>query len=234
MTTDIARWLNVAADEKAASVIALAPPNVSTVVEIGCGTGALLHALDRQGFADRYWGCEPARNLYDQIPRQQIARLVDVAPTTFDSAFGVETFDLAILSHVLEHLLTPAVLLHEALARARYVLVEVPLEANAAGRARMAVKRASGRDPKMNDAGHVQFFSRNTARLLVRHAGGEVVADHGYFPEAPYREQAVHIYQRAVLASARIGVARHYYEHFAMLTRRADVGEWDHHYARPV
>jgi precorrin-6B methylase 2 len=61
VASEVAEWLNVAADEKAASVIHLAPADTKTVVDIGCGSGSVLAALDKRGFAARYWACEPSQ-----------------------------------------------------------------------------------------------------------------------------------------------------------------------------
>lgn len=235
MSRDIAEWLAIAGAEKAASIARLAPPEVHNIVEIGCGTGAVLAALDRIGFGQHYWACEPAANLADQIDVDGITRLRDLERTTFDAAFHGRTFDLAVLSHVVEHLLAPADLIHQALHRARYVFIEVPIEQNFSGRVRMEFNRMRGRDQLTHSAGHVQFFSRRSTRLLVRYAGGELLNESGYFPRAPYAAQATRAHRRAVLAVSRCGpVARAYYEHFAVVAQRAQCPSWDHHYARPV
>lgn len=235
MTETISDWLSIAGDEKADSILSLVTEPVSEIAEIGCGTGAVLEALDRRGFADRYWACEPSLELFDQVRRDKVTRLQALENVTFDAAFGGRRFDLVVLSHVVEHLLAPADLVHQALERADLVFVEVPIEGGIAGRARMSVKQALGEHPLDNAAGHVQFFSRASAHQLVRFAGGEVVRSRGYFPTAPYRAQQQNTLRRAVLALAdRVEpVAQRYYEHYAMLIKPASVQSWTHHYAKP-
>lgn len=232
---DISDWLATAGAEKAESITTLVREPVADVVEIGCGTGAVLTALEDAGFATNLWGCEPSTELFDQIPLERIARLRGVENTTFEHAFPGRTFDLAILSHVVEHLLAPAKVINQALTRARRVVVEVPIEAGPGGYARMTAKRALGHDPLANPAGHVQFFSRRTARKLVEFSGGRVVAERGYFPRGPYSALRPTPSRRLVLAVAdhAAPVAQRYYEHFAMLVEPAEVTDWDHHYARP-
>lgn len=228
-----AAWLAIAAEEKAATVINLAPTDVRTVVDIGAGSGAVLTELDRKAFAERYWACEPSDLLLEISAG--ISRLVDTSQTTFNEAFSGVSFDLAILSHVVEHLVTPAVLIAQALERARYVVVEVPIEANVAGNLRRRLKQFRGNASRPHAAGHVQFFSRRRARLLVEYAGGEVISDLGYFPVAPYRAHGARFYHRVVLAGHRIGLARHYYEHYGMLIRRRSTEDWSHdHYYAPA
>ena len=76
-------------------------------------------------------------------------------------------YDLAVLSHVLEHVPEPMSLLREAARVAPAVLVEVPLEDN----------RSAAREEKRDEAariGHVQFFDRAAVRSLFRVAGLDV------------------------------------------------------------
>lgn len=228
-----AQWLDVAAEEKASSVIRLAPPGISSLVDIGSGAGVVLAVLDRMNFAEAYWACEPVTEFCEQIERREIRRLRGTETCMFDDAFPGQTFDLAILSHVVEHLLTPASLVAAALCRAKYVIVEVPIEANVLGRGRHMARKVLGH-VGAHAAGHVQFFSRASARSLMKVSGGKVLESRGYFPRAPYAAQATRAYQRAVLAASRVPrLANCYYEHYAMLATRATIDEWDHHYARP-
>jgi SAM-dependent methyltransferase len=229
MTADLADWLETAAEEKADSVAGLAPPSVKTVIDVGAGTGAVLAALDRRGFADQYWACEPSSDLAGQIPA--IDRLVGVEVGSFDGAFEGKMFDLAILSHVLEHVRAPARLLSQVLERAAHVIVEVPIEASFVTRART---RGTDR-ARDHPAGHVHFFSENDARKLVSVAGGRLLAERAYFPFSPYRRQANGLPQQVMLTVAERWewLARRHYEHFAMLATTQTFEEWDHHYPRP-
>ncbi len=234
MRSEIPAWHRIAAREKAESISRLAPAGTETVVEIGCGSGAVLEELDRLGFAECYWACEPTPELFEAIPRERISRLGEAVEATFDEAFEGRSFDLAILTHVVEHVRAPATLIAEAMDRARFVVIEVPIEDNVAGRARGTIKRMLGQRRLDNPSGHVQFFSRRTARALVHHAGGSVLAERAYFPYAPVAASTEHGYQRAVLAAAHIEwVGRRYYEHFAMLAGRAGFDHWNGHYVAP-
>lgn len=232
---DISRWLATAGTEKAQSIADLVGSPVQDALEIGCGTGAVLQALDAMGFAENLWACEPSKELAAQIPQKSIASLRAVESTTLEHAFVDRTFDVAILSHVVEHLLAPAKLINQALERARLLVVEVPIEAGPGGWVRMNAKRALGKDPRDNSAGHVQFFSRRTARKLVEYSGGRVLADRGYFPMGPYSALPQTPVRRAVrtIAGHAEVVAKAYYEHYAMLVAPDEIGAWDHHYARP-
>jgi SAM-dependent methyltransferase len=232
---DIAQWLDVGSRAKAESIVGLAPANVRTVIEIGCGTGAVLRALDRLGFAERYWACEPEPSLYAQIPTKEIGRLVVASPCTLDKAFPGQCFDLAILTHVAEHLITPASVVTEAIRRARWLVIEVPLDDNPGGRARARIRQFVGHNRLDNPAGHVQFFSRRSARDLVRFSGGKILADRSYFPYDAAAVIADRPYRKLVLRLAQIdALGRAYHEHYAMLVEQATILGWDHHYHKPA
>jgi hypothetical protein len=234
---ELGAWHRVAAKEKAESIVQLAPPGSNRIVEVGCGTGAVLEALDEVGFGRNYWGCEPDERLCRLIKKDRIGRLVDIQPTPFDQAFLDEAeFDLGIITHVAEHLLTPAALLTQLLTRCRYVLMEVPIEDNVLGRARATVKARMGKGRIDNPSGHVQFFSRGTARALVHYSGGQVLADRPYFPIAPVAANADRAYQRAIVKVASVSsfIGRRYYEHYALLATKVAYDNWTGPYVAPL
>jgi SAM-dependent methyltransferase len=236
-------WCAVGAREKALSVVSLAADRgIRDLLEIGCGTGAVLEQLDDLAFGDRYWACEPMAALCDLAKTKTIRRMVEISCTTFDhETFAGQAFDLIILSHVLEHVLDPAELLNRALGRARYVIVEVPIEANGAGNLRSAVRRRlTGRPRTVNAAGHIQFFSTSDARKLVRWSGGQVLDTRLYFPTESYealRKSAGgprRLYLDGISGVGRVlgrrALARLYYGHYALLVQKRDQfeTEWGH------
>jgi len=187
----LGRWRALGARSKAAHVVALcarAGLRPGSVVELGCGDGALLEALSARGLGDALDGFElsgPAAALAAgrAIPRARRVEAFDGAHVpAHDGAY-----DLAILSHVLEHVPEPLPLLAEAARIAGHVLVEVPLEAN----------RSAARPAKRAQAatiGHVHAFDRAAVRALCAAAGLEVhdeLADplslphHAFFAQTP-------------------------------------------------
>jgi SAM-dependent methyltransferase len=161
----LGRWRELGARSKAAHVkelCARAGLRPASVVEIGCGDGALLAQL--RGLADVRDGFELAPPAAE-LARRAVpdARRIEA----FDGArvpAGDGEYELAVLSHVLEHVGDPLPLLAEAARVATWVLVEVPLEAN----------RSAARPAKRAEAariGHLHAFDRAAVRALVAGAG---------------------------------------------------------------
>jgi len=222
----LGRWRALGARSKAAHVRALCARTKlrpRTVVEIGCGDGALLAAL--RGFAPVFDGFElsaPAAALARQaLPDARRVEPFDgsVVPAE-DSAY-----DLAILSHVLEHVPVPGPLLAEAARVAPEVVVEVPLEDNRSARRPEKREEAAG-------IGHLHFFSRADVRELVAGAGlvreAELTdplpyAHHAFFASGPAARSAAFA-KWAVRAAAHRVAPRTaetlFTVHYAVLARR--------------
>jgi len=92
------------------------------------------------------------------IKKRNINGLTDC--NTFDGysiPYGDKQFDLAILTHVVEHAEHPRKLLYEAARVAKNVFIEVPLEGNL----RFKEKNI------YSSVGHINIFSLRTIRSLI-------------------------------------------------------------------
>jgi len=161
----LGRWRELGARTKAAHAVALCRPAPASVVEIGCGEGALLAELVRAWPDARFDGFElsaPAIEIARSRGLERVGRL-----EAYDGAHvpaADDAYELAVLSHVLEHVPDPLPLLREAARVARRVLVEVPLEDNVSGR-RPAHRAESER------IGHLHQFARSDVHALIAAAG---------------------------------------------------------------
>jgi SAM-dependent methyltransferase len=135
------------------------------IAEIGCGDGALLAELGARGLAGELHGFEVSEEAARIARGRGTPGLTGV--TVYDGTrlpADDGAFDVAILSHVLEHVPDPAIVLGEAARVARAVLIEVPLEAN------LSASRTTKREGAA-EIGHLQALDRGAVRSLVAAAG---------------------------------------------------------------
>lgn len=162
-------WRRICAVDKAGNVAALcAGVPHARVLEIGAGEGALLERLAAIGFGEELFALEVSEGAVKVIRARGITRLVDAR--CFDG-YAIphpdQGFDLAVLSHVLEHVEHPRALLREAARVAACVFVEVPLE---------DTWRLPS-DFTLGETGHVNFYSPRSIRHLVQSSGLRVLGE---------------------------------------------------------
>jgi hypothetical protein len=80
------------------------------------------------------------------------------------------TYELGVLSHVLEHVQDPVALLREVSRACRAVVVEVPLEANWSA-------RRAGKREHAAEVGHLQRLDRAAVRAIAARAGLSIAAE---------------------------------------------------------
>lgn len=177
-----AEWLRRCATEKVNSIAELLRRNdisPRTLLELGCGSGAVITECRRRGLAARYVGVEYAPEAADYLRRTSPGIEVVCADIT-DPAFHLrDAYDLLVVSHVLEHLEEPGRFLQTVRASlgAAHAIVEVPLEDLWAGRLKALV-----RDRTANRAGHVQFYTVRTVEELLQSHGLRIIDRRTYVP----------------------------------------------------
>jgi SAM-dependent methyltransferase len=217
------RWRALGARVKAEHVVSLlreARLSPASVVEIGCGDGALLAAMYERGVAEVLDGFEVSAAAAEMAAARGVARRVEAYDGSHVPATD-EEYGLAVLSHVVEHVPEPVPLLREAARVAQLVLVEVPLEDNLSGR-RARHRAESAR------IGHVQFFDRASIHALLAAADLAPVASlsdplpfehHAFFGRR--RAAAVKWAVRRVLWRLAPPLAERLFTvHYAVLSRR--------------
>ena len=160
------------------------PPR--TIADVGCGAGVLMTLLAQRGVGEIRHGYDISeRAVASARTRPEIARAERFDGQALPVPDGA--YDLGVLSHVLEHVPDPLPLLRETARACRAVVVEVPLEDNAAA-SRASAQR--GREA----IGHLHRFSRADVHTLVDQAGLRVAAEladplplaiHRYFADTP-------------------------------------------------
>lgn len=188
-------WRRVCALDKAANIVRLARdvPHAS-VLEIGAGEGAILARLSELQFASRLAALEISPSGVAVIKARAIPELQSCE--VFDG-YAIpnpdDAFDLAVLSHVVEHVEHPRILLREARRVARHVFVEVPVEDTL----RLP---ANWRD---DGIGHINHYSPRTIRYLLQTCGLRVLRQETTIPSL-----AVHRFHGERLAACHYLVKR--------------------------
>jgi hypothetical protein len=164
---DLSEWREMGAIDKAANIRAMCDSRApSTVVEIGAGEGSVLQRLADGGFGRRHFALEISASGVERICSRNIPTLVECRQFDgYSLPYPDCNFDLAILSHVIEHVEHPRLLLNEATRVANLVFVEVPLEHN----------RGLPNNFVWDSVGHINFYTSKTIRLLVQSCGHEVL-----------------------------------------------------------
>ncbi len=167
-----ARWRALGATGKADHVTELcgqAGIRPAKILDVGCGDGALLSELHRRGFGQGLHGVEiteAAVRIAGERPEIDSVEWYDGEHLKMPDA----TYDLGIVSHVLEHVREPAALLGEVGRACKAVVMEVPLEANLSA-------RREGKREHADEVGHLQRLSRDSARAIVGRAGLRVAGE---------------------------------------------------------
>lgn len=153
-------WRRLGAMGKVDNIVSLcgALPR-SSILEIGAGEGSILKRLSELDFGEELYALEISPSGVKAIKNKGISRLAECK--IFDGyhvPYDNNRFDIAILSHVVEHVEHPRQLLYEASRVAKYVFIEVPLEDTI----------RLPHDFVFDKVGHINFYSPKTIRRLVQ------------------------------------------------------------------
>jgi ubiquinone/menaquinone biosynthesis C-methylase UbiE len=123
-------WRKLGAKGKASNIISVSKgQNYSNIIEIGAGDGNILEQLSLQKFAKTYTAVEISTSAIEQIKTKNIQNLISV--TQFDGyklPFSDNEFELAICSHVIEHVEHPRILLREIKRISKSQIFEIPID----------------------------------------------------------------------------------------------------------
>jgi SAM-dependent methyltransferase len=179
----LSEWRRLGAIDKCANIIRLCSEfNRKDVLEIGCGDGTILERLSSTGFSSRFTGVEISSSGVRAVQEKNIPGTNVEFFDGYELRFADEQFDLAILSHVIEHAEYPRRLIQEAARVARKVFVEVPLEDNL----RLST------DFVFDHVGHINFYNLKTIRRLVQGCGMVILGahlSHGMLSSYIYRKR---------------------------------------------
>ncbi len=147
------------------------------VVDIGCGNGALCRELASRGY--EVAGCEPsadgvrlAKNSAPELLFHQLG--VDDDP----SAVGNASFDVAIATEVIEHLVRPRNLprfAKQVLRPGGHLLISTPYHGYVKNLVLALSNKWDSHLTPLWDGGHIKLWSRKTLSQLLNEGGFRVV-----------------------------------------------------------
>lgn len=155
-------------------------PKKSRVLDLGCGVGHVAQELGKRGCS--VWGIEgdPA------AAKLAEGHCVEVAVADLDTItrlpYETQTFDVVLLLDILEHLKRPDLFLPLVVPRLSLhgiLWISLPNIARAECRWNLLRGIFDYRDGGILSKGHLRFFTRKTARELIKTSGLEIISEQG-------------------------------------------------------
>lgn len=167
---DLTAWRELGARYKAQNIrLVSAGRSFASLLECGAGEGSLLQQLDRGGFCPELHALEISPSGIAAIQRRSIPSLRSVLRFNgYQLPYRDKSFDLAVLSHVLEHVEHPRLLLRELRRVSRYQAIEVPLDYSPVVDRRVA---------HFLGYGHINIFTPALLRFLLASEGFTILRD---------------------------------------------------------
>ncbi len=170
-------WRLLGARQKAQHILELTRGlHFNRVLEVGAGDGSVLHYLAaREDFCHELHAAEISQSGIEAIERRKLPRMAGVHK--FDGQrlpFADQSFDLVILSHVLEHVEHPRLTLRELLRVAKFQFIEVPRDYK------------HGVDARVDhflSYGHIDVYTPTRLRFLLLTENFEILRDKMSFVE---------------------------------------------------
>jgi SAM-dependent methyltransferase len=159
-------WRRLCAIDKVSNIKALLTEKVQSVLEVGCGTGAVLAELGRRGVGTNHEGVDLAAPDAHVDPGATHLSLKEYDGEKLPCP--ANHFDLVYASHVVEHVPHPRLFLSEiARVTKRLVYLEVPCE--------LHLRTRHSDIQNTLKIGHINSFSPESFALLCQTAGLKVL-----------------------------------------------------------
>jgi hypothetical protein len=140
----------------------------ASICEVGCGAGGILSALHDQMPATRFVGYDIAPDAIRLAERFASERLEF---RLCDAAEDPAHFDLMLVIDVIEHVPDPIGFLAALRHKAELAILHIPLDLSA-----QSVIRPGKLPERRRHAGHIHYFTPETARATIEDAGYRITA----------------------------------------------------------
>ena len=161
-------WRKIGAIGKVENILDLTKDlTISNVIDIGAGDGNVLALLDKKDFCSDLTAVEISDSAIEQIRKKNILRLREIE--LFDGykiPFEDKTFDLAICSHVIEHVEFLRKLLREIKRVSKMQILEVPIDFSF---------QVDKKFEHFNSYGHINIYTPSLFNFLLYTEGFEIL-----------------------------------------------------------
>ena len=192
LTEEFVDWREWGAINKGKSICNLIK-NITfeNVIEIGAGTGAVTKYLLNncvefsrvKRFVTTEISSTALRFLKDNLRDYPI---VEVRKSEFGTEFKIQEFDIAICSHVLEHVSDVRRFLSELKRISKYAIIEVPLEDTLLIKIAYFIRKLRFKKERFdNPVGHVNFYTKKSLIKTLKSNHLEYMESHEYTPFVP-------------------------------------------------
>lgn len=153
-------WRRIGAIPKVDNIIKLCGDiSHDSILEVGAGEGSVVSRLDETGFATDLYALDISESGIERIKQRNIPSMRECQLYDgYQIPYADNQFDIVILSHVIEHLEYPRLLIREASRVGKSLVVEVPLE--------HTLKLPQ--DFVFNRVGHINVYTPQTIRHLLQ------------------------------------------------------------------
>lgn len=217
------QWQRLCAKAKVDNIqVLLGTREIKTVLDVGCGTGAVLSEIQRRKLGTEHIGIDVGTSKEHVDPQARNLVLLQYDGKTIP--FQDNSFDLTYSSHVLEHVLNPRMFLQEMSRVSKKVIyVEVPCE--------MHIRRTYRSIQSSLDIGHINSYTVETFLVLLQTSGLEVMAfdifDHSFelyrfFYNSFMRAMVTMVVRRVPFTISRLLSSRLFTYHCGALCNQSD------------
>jgi len=161
-------WRKIGAQGKVENIIDLIQGlKLDQIVDIGAGDGNVLSILSEKKFSSNLTAVEISDSAIEQIKKKKIEGLKEIKQFNgYNLPFENKQFDLAICSHVLEHVEHPRILLSEIRRISKKQVFEVPIDFSF---------QVDKKFNHFNSYGHINIFTPALFNFLLYSMGFEIL-----------------------------------------------------------
>lgn len=163
-------WRELCGRYKAQNIVSLCHnlSHLDKVLEVGAGDGSILLFLDDWKFCKELYALEISKSGVEAIKKLGLHSLVTVKQFDgYNIPFEDNYFDLVILSHVIEHVEFPRLLLREIKRVSRYQIIEIPCDYS---------YQVDKQVDHFLSYGHINIYQPNLLRYLLKSEGFSIIS----------------------------------------------------------